>query len=129
MTPLEVVGNFSNIAGAVSGIAALIGVIRLLRTQARGNEIITVILRMETSERREVELPLQMLRRDVSRMELLGRIGMLPMKNKGDRFSIDALATPEFMQQLNKVAEGKTSRLTIPITEEEFDQFILAKSE
>lgn len=124
MTIMETIGNFSNIAGAVSGIGAFIGVLRLLRTQARMGERVKVILQLDDGKQ-DVPLPLEMLRRDVSRSELLGRLGMLPMRERGARFSIRALSTPAFMRAVNQAVEGKASTLVIPVTKDELEQFEL----
>jgi len=118
------IGQISNITGAVSGIAALLGVLRLLKAQARLDDRIAVVLKLEAEER-SVALPLVMLRRDVSRAELLGRIGMLPMRQKGTRFSIRSMSTSAFMWAVNSVVEGTTDTLVIPVTSEELDQFEL----
>lgn len=119
----DFIGLFANVAGAVSGVAAFLGVLRLLRVQARLDDRVSVVLKLEAEER--VVLPLEMLRRDVSRAELLGRIGMLPMRQKGARFSIRAMSTPAFMQTVNAVVEGTTDTLVIPVTRQELEQFEL----
>ncbi len=121
---LEVIGQVSNLAGAVGGVVAAAGVIKMLAAQKRQEESVVVALRLEGGEG-TISLPLEMLRRDVSRAELLGRIGMLPMRQKGVRFSIRALATPAFMRAVNEVVEGRTSTLVIPATSGEIEQFDL----
>lgn len=120
----DFIGLFANVAGAVSGVAAFLGVLRLLREQARLDDRVSVVLKLEAEES-VVVLPLEMLRRDVSRAELLGRIGMLPMRQKGARFSIRAMSTPAFMQTVNAVVEGTTDTLVIPVTRQELEQFEL----
>jgi len=117
----EVIAQASNIAGAIGGIVAAIGVVKMLATQRRALEHVEVQLRLE-GEGRTVALPLEMLRKDISRAELLGRLGMA-LKNQGQRFSLKALSTPAFMRAVNEVVEGRTSTLVIPCTKEELDQF------
>ncbi|MFH1235936.1 MAG: hypothetical protein V1685_03285 [Parcubacteria group bacterium] len=121
---LEVVGHVSNMAGAIGGIVAAIGVAKMLASQRKQAGKVEVRLVLP-GEDRSVVLPLELLRRDVSRAELLGRIGMLPMRNKGARFSIRAFSTSAFMRALNEVVEGQTSTLQIPATSEELEQFEL----
>lgn len=67
-----------------------------------------------------------MRRRDLTRAEILGRLGMVPMKQPGKRFAIRHLATPEFIRAINEVVDRKTSELVIPCSQEEFDQFDIA---
>ncbi|OGR85787.1 MAG: hypothetical protein A2901_01595 [Elusimicrobia bacterium RIFCSPLOWO2_01_FULL_54_10] len=121
-TLLEVVAHISNIAGAAGGIVAAVGVFKMLAAQSRAAEPVRVQLRL-AADGRSVELPVHMRRRDITRAELLGRLGMLPMKQKGARFSLRALSTPSFMEAVNEVQEGNTSVLVIPATMEELDQF------
>ena len=119
---LEVIGQVSNLAGAIGGIIAAFGVIKMLAAQRRQAENVVVALRLE-GEEGTIDLPLEMLRRDVSRAELLGRIGMLPMRQKGARFAIRSLSTPAFMRAVNEVVEGRISTLVIPATSGEIEQF------
>ena len=117
----EIIAQASNIAGAIGGIVAAIGVVKMLATQRRAMEHVEVQLRLE-GEDSTIALPLEMLRKDISRAELLGRLGMA-LKNQGQRFSLKALSTPTFMRAVNEVVEGHTSTLVIPCTKEELDQF------
>jgi len=117
----EIIAQASNIAGAIGGIVAAIGVVKMLAAQRRALEHVEVQLRLE-GEDSTVALPLEMLRKDISRAELLGRLGMA-LKNQGQRFSLRAMSTPAFMRSVNEVVEGKTSTLVIPCTKEELDQF------
>jgi len=120
----EIIAQASNIAGAIGGIVAAIGVVKMLAAQRRALEHVEVQLRLE-GEDSTVALPLEMLRKDISRAELLGRLGMA-LKNQGQRFSLRAMSTPAFMRSVNEVVEGKTSTLVIPCTKEEIDQFATA---
>jgi len=120
----EIVAQASNLAGAIGGIIAAVGVLRMLATQKRALEHVEVALRLE-GEDSAIPLPLEMLRKDISRAELLGRLGMA-LKNQGQRFSLRAMSTSAFMRSLNEVVEGKTSTLVIPCTKEELDQFATA---
>lgn len=118
----EIIGQASNFAGAIGGIVAAIGVVKMLATQRRALEHVEVQLRLE-GENSTIALPLEMLRKDISRAELLGRLGMA-LKNQGQRFTLKALSTPKFMRAVNEVVEGRTSALIIPCTKEELDQFV-----
>jgi hypothetical protein len=62
----------------------------------------------------------------VTRAEVLGRIGMIPMKQKGQRFSLKYLSKPDFLKQINQIAAGKGENvLTISCNKEELEQFDL----
>ncbi len=123
---LEFVGHLANIFGFVGGVFALLVWLKL-RALDRLDEQVQILLRLtpEEGKGKEILLPLEMTRRDVTRAEILGRMGMLPMVEKGKRFSIRYLSTPEFYRGLNAVAANKADTLVIPCSPEEIDQFDL----
>lgn len=60
-------------------------------------------------------------RADFVRSEILGYLGMIPMKVKGQRYALDYLNAPEFSRRINET-DGD-SVLTIPCREDEIAQF------
>lgn len=120
---LEIVGLFSDLFGFFGGVFATLVWLKL-RAMDRLNEKVEILLQLEGGAR-TITLPLELRRGDVTRAELLGRIGMLPMAEKGKRFSLRHLSTPEFFRSLNAVAGNKTDTLVIPCSEEEINQFDL----
>ncbi len=75
---------------------------------------------------KRLELPVELRRSEFSRAELLGRIGMLPMKEKGKRFSLNYTNSTEFLRQLNQIADSDgDAAMTISCDEQEFNQFEL----
>jgi hypothetical protein len=120
----NLVGQVADLAGAVGGVFAAFGVLRLMAAERRLKERVEVVLKLQ-GDGKSIILPLELLRRDVSRAELLGRLGMLPMREKGSRFSIRAIASPAIIRELNAVVEGKSSTIVIPVTGEEIEQFDL----
>jgi hypothetical protein len=65
-------------------------------------------------------------RAEITRAEVLGRVGALPMKNKGDRYSLEYVSTAEFIQRIQKIQEEEgVDALVIPCKEEEFEKFDL----
>jgi hypothetical protein len=120
MDILEVVGNVSNVFGAIGGGFALLAWLRL-RAFDRENDPVKIILALSGQEAR-IALPLEMRRRDLTRAELLGRLGMLPMREPGKRFSLSALASADFMRAVNAAREG-ASVVEIPCSQAELDQF------
>lgn len=76
----------------------------------------------------KIELPVPLLRAELTRQEVLGRIGMIPMKKQNERYSIRYLNTVEFWEQLTQVMEGVgDSIFTIPLKGGELEQFDLKK--
>lgn len=74
----------------------------------------------------KIELPLELRMIDFTRPELLGRIGMIPLKNKVGRYSLSYLNTQEFLNQMYEIREQNIdSVLVIPCTEDEALQFDL----
>ncbi len=59
-----------------------------------------------------------------STAEILGRIGMIPVKDKGERFKLTHLNTREFLRRVNEIVEGDNdTTLSIPCAKDEFEQF------
>ncbi len=120
---MEFLGYLADTFGVLGGVFATLAWLKL-RALDRLDETVRVFLRLSSGEGM-IELPLQMRRRDVTRAEILGRLGMLPMRQRGLRFSLRFLAEPEFLNRINKVADRKSSILLIPCTQEEIEQFDL----
>jgi hypothetical protein len=98
---------------------------RLELEQKRQDQKIKVILNYGGSE---MELPVALRRAEFSRAEILGRIGMMPMKEVGKRFSLGYLNSSKFLDQVNQILTGEQdASLTIPCTESEFIQFALTE--
>lgn len=94
------------------------------QAQKRQEQKISVILQ---NGRQRIELPVELRRAELTRAEVLGRIGMIPMKAKGQRFSLVHLSTPEFLRQINQILSSDgDSTLIIPCNAEEFEQFDLS---
>ena len=72
------------------------------------------------------ELPF-IRRQEVTRGEIQGRLGTIPMKKTGLRYSIAYTNSLEFYQQLDRIIDGSheigDSSLSINCTAEEFGQF------
>jgi len=79
------------------------------------------------SPTKKLELPAELRRKETTRQEVLGRIGMIPMKTAGKRFEIQYTNTQEFFIRLNEVIDGQDDDLIIIIcTDKELEQFNLA---
>lgn len=81
-------------------------------------------------------LPNKIRRSELSRAEVLGRIGMLP-KNTDKlidvkpqaRFSIDFINKPKFLDRINDVVTSRQTHLTVECTAEELHQFDRGKAQ
>jgi hypothetical protein len=75
----------------------------------------------------KIELPVPLLRTELTRQEVLGRIGMIPRKTKAP-YSIRYLNTVDFWEQLTQVMEGTGDGIiSISLKEEELEQFDLQR--
>jgi hypothetical protein len=93
------------------------------KIKERNQQSIDVILYDKESKDR-FELPIELLRGEFTRGEILGRIGMLPMKEASKRFSIDYLGGQNFLSEINKIlANYESKELVIPCEREEIEQF------
>lgn len=124
------IGRFSDVVSVLGSLFALLAWLntkRLGRTikreRERLNQKVTTVLK---SENGAIRLPITLRRGDVTRAEVLGLVGMLPMKVhvKGERYSIAYLSDPQFSVELLRVqkSEGETEFL-IQCTPEELNQF------
>lgn len=127
MDPFTLVAGIASIIGGISAIVAGWQALQLRREfnreQNRKNKAVTIAL---SHGGQSLNLPVDFRRGDLTRAELLGRLGMIQMKKKGERFSLSYMNTSAFYQQLNRIAGGDgEATLTIPCTKEEFNQFDL----
>lgn len=96
------------------------------RENTRLNKSIDIILK-NTEDAREIIAPFRLRRKDMTRSEILGVIGMIPLKDhlKNQRFShIEYLQTSDFWRDVEKVKDSaKDEKIIIPCSQTEFDQF------
>jgi len=122
---LNILGSITSILSAVFALFAWL-ISRKTQNELqyerkRQNKKVTVTLQYGA---KQIKLPIALRRSELTRAEVLGRIGMIPMREKGKRFSIAYLNTSEFLKQINSIIENSTDEiLTIPCDEREFHQF------
>lgn len=134
---MEVLGTLSDlfgVAGALFALAAWVQSRRLRddirREQARQEQPIQIRLRLQGEANRSIVLPITLKRRELTRAELLGRLGMIPMREPGKRFSLVHLSTPEFLAQIGEAQDATSAYIiTIPCTSTEFEQFAIMAGE
>ena len=102
---------------------------QITREQERMNSRIKVIL-IENASMRQIVLPVHLRRLELTRAELLGRIGMIPRKNKSEFFVLGYLNSSSFFQELNRIqASSQEENLLIPCSSEEIEQFDVSQLE
>lgn len=120
---ISVIGVIGALFSIVAGVYSFKVNQQLKKEKLRQNKKIPVQLVYGS---KTYELPVGIRRAEFSRSEVLGYLGMLPMKDKGNRFSVGYLNTAQFFFRLNEILEGNgDSTLQIPCTEMEFNQFDL----
>jgi len=119
---LSFLDDLQTVTGFVSMLFTGAIWLRIRMTAKQAKEPVKVVL---DSGSRQVELPLYLTRQNLSRAEILGRLGMIPMKEKGKRFSLLGISTPAFLKSINDAKEGAVGEIIIPATGEEIDQFDL----
>jgi hypothetical protein len=128
----------SNVIGVLGGVFAFFAWIQASRLRKdaqrellRQNAQVKIIL--EHGDNR-YELPVPIRRAELSRAELLGRLGMIPVRKKvtndeeQKRFSIEHLNSAEFFVRLDEIIlSSGNETLVIPCTTDEFEQFALTQ--
>ena len=120
-------GSVASILGAIFALMAWIKASRVEKglqdEKVRQSKKITVALQHGADK---IELPIELTRAELTRAEVLGRIGMIPMQKVGSRFELKYTNTPEFLKQINNIMRNaEEDILTIPCSEDEIKQFNL----
>ena len=125
----EQLGWLANLAEFIGFIVLVLTLLNtyILRTEQReGNKKVTVLLEVEGQPSRSYTIPGTIRRKDFSRAEIMGRLGMLPFKNKEqERFYIGYVnKNPKFLQAIEDIYNLKDDTIiTIYCSSKEFDQF------
>lgn len=129
---MDWLGSVSDVIGILSAVFALLAWQESLRIneklkaeKQRQDRAIKVVLH---SDRQDIELPFALRRMELTRAEVLGRIGMIPMKEKGKRYSIEYLNQPEFLDRIDQILSGYGDATSeIPCSEQEISQFDISE--
>ena len=125
---MEYLGTIADVIGVVGAIFATLAWLNTRRAAARlrrEEERLSapVFVCLVSGNDRKI-LPLELTRAELSRAELLGRIGMVPVKPARERFTLSSLATPVFLRKLREAQQGTGSvTIEIPCTQNEIEQF------
>ncbi len=126
-------GIVADIIAIITAIAAVISAVQAtrlrqqqVREQRQRDERIKIIL---TAGNRQLELPWAIRRETLTRAEVGGLLGMLPIdpskaigEGKQPRYQIKYLSTRAFMEQIEEIAVGKRGgALLISCDESEID--------
>ncbi len=96
---------------------------QMTKEKDRMNCQVRVILKLAESQR-QIVLPVHLRRHELTRAELLGRIGMIPRKNKSEFFILSYLNSSSFFDELNRIqTSDKEENLVIPCSLVELEQF------
>jgi len=72
----------------------------------------------------EIETGLSLLRKDCSRGEILGILGMM-QKESAKRFSIETSRVPVLLKEIQEIQKGNEEKIVVDMTQEEFEQYDL----
>lgn len=124
---IDYVSGILALLAAISSVAAWMQSIanRNALSSEKERQNAAIGIKLVSEDGRSRLLDLEMIRAEVSRAEVLGRLGMLPMASKGQRFSIAWLSSKEFLQELARIRDGAGSdMIRIKVSASEFDQFV-----
>ena len=118
--------NLAELTGFLFLIWALFNTHILRKEQRQANKRITLLLEVENQPDKSYALPGIIRRKDFSRAEIMGRLGMIPLKDESKRFfSIGYVKNPKFLQEIEQIYNSAKDDviMTIRCTLEEFEQF------
>lgn len=125
--------NIAAFVGILSALFSAINTYKIKRdlktTREREAQSIKIRLRLQVDdENKLLELPVQVRRGDLTRAELMGILGTLPisqeLKVPQPRYQLSYLSTPAVLQQIEDLRESENDLvLTIPCSQAEFEQF------
>lgn len=123
----EILGFAILIITVISTLITLFNT-RILRTEQReANKRITLVLEVKDNDSSaSYTLPGAIRRKDFSRAEIMGRLGMIPLEDESKRFFTLGYVqkNPKFLKDIEEIYDLKEDAImTIPCTQAEYDQF------
>lgn len=128
---MDVLWDVLDKIGIATGIIALLVSVSirvyLWRKEQRDNDLIHIRLQVAESDVL-IALHGQIRRKNLTRAEVLGLLGMLPMRDEGKRYSLSKLSHPVFFAELEDAqVNGAVLDVTIPCSLMELRQFDFLK--
>ena len=113
--------TFWNVLDVASAVALAVLAALAYREMIRDEDEVRLFFNVNGNK---VDTHLSLLRKDCTRSEIIGVLGMMQRRTK-ERFIYDARHLPDLLKEINRVQKGSRKALYIPLTPEEFDQFVL----
>lgn len=112
------------IAAGIFGLLVSLSIrVYLWRKEKRDNDLIHIRLQVDVPALL-ISLQGQIRRKNLTRAEVLGLLGMLPMRAEGKRYSLAALSHKVFFDELEDAqVNGSVHEVVIPCTHAELQQF------
>jgi hypothetical protein len=109
---------------ALGGWLQSIQVRKILEDEKKNqNQKINIVIKT-SDDKHSYPLKIQPRRAELTRAEVLGLLGMIPLMQPTERFHLKYISTPDFFKQLDLVKnDPKETVLNIMVSEEEFNQF------
>ncbi len=118
---LDKIGILTGIAGSVFSLLIWI---KLRAEEKFKEQRIRIQLKVDAPDNRIIILPYEIERKYLTRSELQGLLGILPMNDKKARYSLDFLNTQAFFNRLKAAQDDKfIESIEIKCSCEELQQF------
>jgi len=88
----------------------------------RSEDVIKIFFKIKD---KKLDTKLSILRRDFTRSELMGVLGMI-QKNQDKRFELKELKDPSILTKIQRLQKGKDKEFILKIAEHELEQFELS---
>ena len=121
----DILDKFGMATGFVSLLVSVSIRLYLWRKEKRDNDLIQVRLVLNNPDL-IITLRNRIRRKNLTRAEVLGLLGMLPMKDGGKRFALSGLSEQAFLVRLEDAQVNHTvNDVLVPCTQAELQQFDL----
>ena len=133
MLDISFIADFISVVSAIAAVAAWINTKRIQMNQKQELERLNQKIKLRLINHQTenfIALPGEMRREEISRAEILGWIGMLPMiqEKERERYKLRFTNDEEFFTRMNNIIAGSGNLIfDIPCSEDELDQFAVEK--
>jgi len=107
--------NLDSAFAVALGVLAFMGYLEYIKSEDE------IKIYFETNGRK-IDTGLSILRKDCTRREVLGILGMI-QKDPKERFNIKYMKNKELLKRLHAIQKGNGLELIIPLSEDELGQF------